>query len=156
MKLSFGKKSYILYKPSKLIQTHRTSPILDKNLPKSPNIINTVSSNFSNPLNLSQPPLCYQLSSNLTYHVAWPHSSSIDRRLTPFYPKWSWLTHLNSSWLNFLNWNAALSTSGLNEVQLGFSMPLFLPICFVCCFPTITVGLSSRPSPSLDRFFPVA
>ena len=39
------------------------------------------------------------------------------------------------------------------KAHLGFSMPLFLPR-FFCCFvyPTKTVGLSSRPLPSLARF----
>ena len=37
------------------------------------------------------------------------------------------------------------------KAQLGCSMPLFLLSCSVCCFPTITVRLSSRTSPSLAR-----
>ena len=38
----------------------------------------------------------------------------------------------------------------LTKAQLGFSMPLVLPI--LLSSPTVTVGLSSRPSSSLARF----
>ena len=41
----------------------------------------------------------------------------------------------------------------LTKAQLGLSMPLFSPIFhFLLLSPTITVGLSSRPSLSLARF----
>ena len=40
-----------------------------------------------------------------------------------------------------------ISSFLVDESLLGFSMPLFLPSCIVCCFPTITVGLWSRPWP---------
>ena len=41
---------------------------------------------------------------------------------------------------------------GLDESPMGFSMPLFLPN-FVVLSPKITVGLSSRQSPSSARFY---